>query len=280
METKSVSEPSHEASLEQRRSEAKRKISQLIEGRCHDISRKLEDLAYELNMHSTIATEIRDGSLYDKTEKVFAQGYVMALARALKLDQRELLGLLNIVYQTDGSDDDSPTFMSDYEEESARQQQRRGLFRVSVPFVSFLVILLVIVYWKLYLDINPEPVISDIRIEADSLNFSSAADEVVVDDNQTAVLIEEIPPEPVQPAEPDDLLEFSFAEECWLEVRDSQGREIVWQLYGPGEKVALRGEPPFEIVVGNVKGTTVKYRGEEVELPIDSLDNVARITIP
>jgi len=279
MEAKNVSEPSQEVNLEQKRSEAKRKISQLIEDRCRDISRELEDVAYELNMHNSIATELRDGSLYDKTKKVFAQGYVMSLARILKLDQQELLDLLNVVYQTDdkASDNDNRAFTSDYEKESARQQRRWSFFKTSVPFVFFVAILAAIVYWKLYLDVTPQQLTSDIRIEGNSLNFSDAADEVIASDNRSFVLIEEIPSEP---AEPNDLLEFSFAEECWLEVKDSQGREIAWQLYGPGEKLALRGQAPFEIVVGNVRGTTVKYLGKEVELPINSLDNVARLTIP
>lgn len=282
MEAKDFSEPSQEKHLGQTAAEAKKKIAQILEDRCRDIGRELEDVAYELNMHSSIAAELKKGSLYDKTKKVFAQGYVMSLARILKLNQQELLDLLNVVYQTDKgeSGDNSRTFMSDYEKESVRQQRRWSFVKTSIPFVFFAGILAAIVYWKLYLDVSPQQLISDLTIDGNSLNFSYAADEVTVDDNLSFVLIEEIPSELVQSAAPNDFLEFSFAEECWLEVKDSQGREIVWQLYGPGEKLTLRGQAPFEIVVGNVKGTTVKYRGKEIELPINPSDNVARMTVP
>lgn len=272
MEDKNFSNPPQKASQEERISDAKRKISQLLEERCRDLGREMKDVVYELNMPNSLAAEIKDGSLYEKTKKVFAQGYVMSLARVLKLNQKELLDLLNTVYQTNSTalGDDKRTFMSDYEKEVARQQRKHSLVKTSIPFVLLLIIFAAVIYWKIYLDVTPHQLLSGIGIGENLFNLSYTVGAF----NNSPALVEEAA------AEPDDLLEFSFTERCWLSVKDSGGREIVWQLYGPGEKVTLRGQPPFELVIGNARGTTVKYRGKEVRLPVDSGDNVARLTVP
>jgi cytoskeleton protein RodZ len=67
-------------------------------------------------------------------------------------------------------------------------------------------------------------------------------------------------------ADADALLEFDFRDDCWVEVRDGDGRLIVADLKSAGETIRLGGTPPFTILVGNAPAVSVRYRGEDVAI--------------
>ena len=293
------SEPSQqpqqeEPSQEEKRNAAKKELGKLIEKQCQASGRDMEEVAYQLNMNRAVAVQLKDGSLYDKTEKVFAHGYVMSYAKMLGLDKAHVLNLLNTIYAK-GTEKDmggiDRTFMSDYEKEAALQNQKRALARAAVPILLALLSFGAVIYWKVYLDVSPAQAIlsgsETEQLETQQLNFTSAIDEEIF--HQTAEEQEEEEPaveeeratglSKVEVTVP-STLEFTFTQECWLEVKDSQGSEIAWQLYGPGEQVILRGKPPFSVTIGNVQGVIMKYQGKEINLPTNPINNVARLSVP
>lgn len=74
-------------------------------------------------------------------------------------------------------------------------------------------------------------------------------------------------------------LEFSFAQQSWVEVRDRDGAVLFSQLNPAGSQREVSGQPPFSVVAGNASGVTLKYRGAPVDLSKRSKDNVARLTL-
>ena len=283
-----------ELSQEEKRNAAKKELGKLIEEQCQASGRDMEEVAYQLNMNRTVATALKDGSLYDKTEKVFAHGYVMSYVKMLGLDKAYVLDLLNTIY-AEGTEKDMEsidrTFMSDYEKETALQNQKRTLVRAAVPILLALLAFGAVIYWKVYLDVSLGQAISSgseaEQLETQELNFTSAVDENIF--HQTEEEQEEKEPAPEEErvtgfnnveATATSTLEFTFTQECWLEVKDNQGSEIAWQLYGPGEQVILRGEPPFSVTIGNVQGVIMRYQGKEIKLPTNPTNNVARLSVP
>ena len=68
-------------------------------------------------------------------------------------------------------------------------------------------------------------------------------------------------------------------EEAWLEVRDSEGRNLVSSLNPAGGERAVRGQPPFELVIGNAAHVKLTYNGKPVDLAPHTKGEVARFTL-
>lgn len=62
-----------------------------------------------------------------------------------------------------------------------------------------------------------------------------------------------------------ELLQLSFAEESWVEVKDASGAVLLAKLQAAGSSVDLQGQPPFQLMLGNAAVTEVRYQGELVD---------------
>jgi cytoskeleton protein RodZ len=90
------------------------------------------------------------------------------------------------------------------------------------------------------------------------------------------------PPEAAaQPALPPGVhrLVLRMEEEAWLEVRDGTGRSLVSSLNPAGTERAVRGRPPFELVIGNAAHVKLTYDGHPVDLKPHIRGDVARLTL-
>jgi cytoskeleton protein RodZ len=68
-------------------------------------------------------------------------------------------------------------------------------------------------------------------------------------------------------------------EEAWLEVRDGTGRSLVSALSAAGTERAVRGQPPFELVIGNAANVKLTYDGKPVDLKPHIRGKVARLKL-
>lgn len=85
-------------------------------------------------------------------------------------------------------------------------------------------------------------------------------------------------PPPSAPA-PKGLLQLQASASSWIEVLGAQGQPLFSRVLQAGEAVGVDGTPPLRIRVGNVKGTTLTFRGQEVDLAPYTRDNVARLEL-
>lgn len=67
--------------------------------------------------------------------------------------------------------------------------------------------------------------------------------------------------------------------EAWLEVKDGAGRTLISSLNPAGSERTLRGQPPFEIVIGNAAAVKLTYDGKPVDLRPHTKVQVARFTL-
>lgn len=61
-----------------------------------------------------------------------------------------------------------------------------------------------------------------------------------------------------------DTLEFSFSEDCWVNVEDATGRVLIAQLKRKGDNLQLFGRAPFNILLGNARAVTLMANGRLV----------------
>jgi cytoskeleton protein RodZ len=76
-----------------------------------------------------------------------------------------------------------------------------------------------------------------------------------------------------------NVLQFSFAQPSWVEVRDRSGQIIFSQLSQADSQREIEGQPPFALVIGNASHVTLQYKGRAVDLSMRSKDDVARLTL-
>ncbi len=68
--------------------------------------------------------------------------------------------------------------------------------------------------------------------------------------------------------------------ESWVEIRDSAGDRLMYDVLADGESRDFEGEGPFALVLGNPDVLEVEYAGEPVELgDEDGSDGVLRVTV-
>ncbi|MBN8773652.1 MAG: DUF4115 domain-containing protein [Thiobacillus sp.] len=66
--------------------------------------------------------------------------------------------------------------------------------------------------------------------------------------------------EPAADAE-GSVLHLEFGDTSWTEIKDAGGRMLLRQLNPAGSSADVRGQPPFDVVIGNASQVQVTYNG-------------------
>jgi len=75
------------------------------------------------------------------------------------------------------------------------------------------------------------------------------------------------------------VLNLEFGAESWVEIKDASGRMLHRQLNPAGSRVSVRGQPPFELVIGNAAQARMTYNGRPIDLTPFIGTTVARFTL-
>ncbi|WP_029789210.1 MULTISPECIES: cytoskeleton protein RodZ [Vibrio] len=88
--------------------------------------------------------------------------------------------------------------------------------------------------------------------------------------------------EPVIPVIPEGmtLLTMKFKADCWIQVKDANGKTLVSGTRKPGQDVELAGKAPFKVILGAPEGVTMTFASEPVDLSGYTSGKVARFTLP
>lgn len=89
------------------------------------------------------------------------------------------------------------------------------------------------------------------------------------------------PAAPAAPVSPvlGGVLKLEFGEEAWVEIKDASGRMLHRQLNPAGSSVSVRGQPPFDLVIGNAAQARMTYNGRPIDLKPFIGMTVARFTL-
>ncbi|MCL2830637.1 MAG: DUF4115 domain-containing protein [Betaproteobacteria bacterium] len=74
-------------------------------------------------------------------------------------------------------------------------------------------------------------------------------------------------------------LEFSFAENAWVEIRDKDDKVIFSRLNEAGTSQTIAAKSPLALVVGNAGQVSLTLDGKKIQFPPPSRDGVARFRI-
>jgi cytoskeleton protein RodZ len=77
----------------------------------------------------------------------------------------------------------------------------------------------------------------------------------------------------------DEMLQFRFSGDCWVEIRDGNDELIYADLRGDGDSLDLNGLPPFTITLGDATVVELRYQGEPVVITPRRGRVLARFTV-
>lgn len=76
------------------------------------------------------------------------------------------------------------------------------------------------------------------------------------------------------------LLTMKFKADCWIQVKDANGKTLVSGTRKTGQDVELAGKAPFKVILGAPEGVTMTFASEPVDLSGYTSGKVARFTLP
>lgn len=75
------------------------------------------------------------------------------------------------------------------------------------------------------------------------------------------------------------LLDIDFTEECWVEIKNSDGATLFADLGRPGRTFRFQGEGPFHVLLGYAPGALIRFNEEPVVLSPHTRNNVASVVL-
>lgn len=131
---------------------------------------------------------------------------------------------------------------------------------------------------------NTEPETSVIPEVDDEVTIIETVEETTVEEIEEPVaVIEEVPvaeESAVVLPQGMSLLTMKFKSDCWVQVKDANGKTLVSGTRKPGQDVELTGKAPFNVILGAPEGVTMTFASEPVDLSRYTSGKVARFTLP
>lgn len=74
-------------------------------------------------------------------------------------------------------------------------------------------------------------------------------------------------------------LDFSFSDDCWVEVIDATDNVIFADLKNKGDNLRLFGLAPFNVMLGNAKAVTLNVDDKPVDIRVSGSRNTLRLSV-
>lgn len=75
-------------------------------------------------------------------------------------------------------------------------------------------------------------------------------------------------------------IELEFSGDCWTEVSDASGRRLFYDLGRAGSSVALSGDAPLRVILGDSNNVSVRVEGNDYAIPASAqTGRLARLTL-
>jgi len=75
------------------------------------------------------------------------------------------------------------------------------------------------------------------------------------------------------------MLVMNFAEDCWVEVSDGNNKKLLHKMAFSNEVIALTGQWPLQVLLGNAAAVTVTYDNREFDISANTKANIARFFV-
>ncbi|MDA0119017.1 cytoskeleton protein RodZ [Vibrio sp. T11.5] len=77
-----------------------------------------------------------------------------------------------------------------------------------------------------------------------------------------------------------NLLEMSFIDDCWIQVKDATGKTLATGIKKAGQDLQVSGERPYKVILGAPENVSMTLASEPVDLSGYTSGKVARFNLP
>ncbi|MET1281148.1 RodZ domain-containing protein [Vibrio navarrensis] len=280
------------------------------------LKRKREELGYSqkqvadrLRLRLTVIEQIDNNQLATDQVATFTRGYLRSYARLVGVDESVVLAAL---------DDAGDAQHQEQEMQSFSRKTKTEKHNSRIMLITWGVFIIIIgissLWWwqnqrdnSLSQSVNDTSAVEVPAVMEESEN-TPALDDVVMQELTVApevspsveapssdatpeeVLIEE--PSAVEAevaesvqtsatlADDQQVITMTFEADCWIQVKDAQGKTLISGIRKAGQDLELSGEAPFKVILGAPEGVAMTFASEPVDLSRYTAGKVARFTLP
>lgn len=259
----------------------------------------VEAVAAKLHLSPSVVEQLENNEFEDEIPDAFARGYLRNYAKLLGIDEEEVIAsYTQLIGQSKVKNYYSPTT-------TVGNPSKTGIASSQIITAVVIVILLVAaIIWYFArptgdveatsLSQPQQPEVQPIAEQATELTQTDSATDTQIQAEsqppveQSAQLTAAQPvQEPtIEPQIPTGFVEsseatlaFEFAEDCWVQVTDSNGEVLAVGLKTAGRQFEVSGVAPISVVLGKPNAVNIAYNNSAVDLACFPAGSTARFML-
>lgn len=232
----------------------------------------LEQIAKELNLDLSKIEALEASKFVELGAPVYVKGYLRKYARLVSLPESDLLK------RYDAFDGASPDVVPVPVSHNLIPEQRPLIPRWGWV-VIWVLVGVAIVASLLNLRGTKNDVSADM-IQSQGVVAESTAQGSPVETTQieTAKVTNSV--ESAQSVSVQLPVKFRFSENSWIEVKDAQGQQVIYENVSAGEARSISAVPPLQVTLGSASAVTVEVNAKSVAIPAERIThNVAHFVL-
>ncbi len=248
------------------------------------------EIADALNLPVRVVEAIEDYDAENLPAPVFTRGYIRAYSKLLELDPEPIV----LGYEFDEPfPKPAPEGRFEVMKPVFDRKQLMMLVGGALVALALLVSLIMWLWPDTYESVTGRVEESPVAILANANPVDSAKATPEPDLETPLPIIDETLVEPIVVADApddrvygrritelgDDEMWFQFTEDCWVEIKNTDGANLYSDLSRAGQDLRLVGQGPFRILLGYAPGVQMQYNGEVVSLLAHTRNNVASLVL-
>ena len=275
-----------------------------------------KETARDLHLTSKVINAIEEDNFELIPSFVFARGYIRSYARHLGLDGQALVAEFDLAY---GVPNNSAKLMSAIRKGVQQSKPGDTWVKlISIVFVVGLVAAS-IVWWQSQngsqmlpqlssgaaQELPSDALVEDLDADLDLLLLSTNESEVdaivpeaesIIESEEAQVVVVEPVVDPVAKAPTEQApkkvtdavvllsnqaqLVMVFDKDCWVEIKDANGKMVLSDLYSAGDTIEQVITAPIEVLLGRSSGVaTMTFDGRTIDLKPHTRKDIARLTL-
>ncbi|RLA05374.1 MAG: hypothetical protein DRQ47_01370 [Gammaproteobacteria bacterium] len=247
--------------------------------------RSIDDIANLLNLAPNLIEELETDQYNDDIPDAFLRGYLRTYARAVALDEEQIVTLYS---QLRGTSSVTNYYVPSNDIQPVKTQI--GSHMLWFKILSYAVVVAILVLGWFAYTTNDKQV-----QELPEASQTKAAQTPTASVTTSGVAKQQSPQQqpqkqqPVAEAEVEQSfeiadssnaeLEFKFNDDCWVQVSDNNKEILAVGLKSSGRRFSVSGVPPIKIVLGKPRAVTILYNNKPVDLTPYPGSQTARFTL-
>ncbi|MDW2114682.1 DUF4115 domain-containing protein [Vibrio sp. 1731] len=272
----------------------------LLKNKRESLGMSQKQVADRLRLRISVIEDIENNRFESQQVATFTRGYLRSYAKFVGLDEKVVLTALE--QTADAQPQEQEIEMQSFSRKTKDEKHNSRIMLLTWVIGLVIIGISAAWWWQNQQENSLTKEVTDSSVEAPQPTAQELADidlmtaeeliastpeevastnEGVAESTEASVEqgAEEEQPAPVVP-EGMTLLTMKFKADCWIQVKDTNGKTLVSGTHKPGQDVELTGKAPFKVILGAPEGVTMTFASEPVDLSGYTSGKVARFTLP